>query len=397
MVIARTFEGWEARIRSRGVGRFFSAAFLGFWLCGWAAGEVFVLGVLVTGAWTLLTGQPLHPSMPKVEGVAALPVGGFLLLWLTLWTFGGWAAGQTFLRALWGEDRIIARTDGLRVIRRAGPFHRTLNLPRDQLRRLYRTPGQRSLQRNLMVDTTQGARQLTDLATPQELDQLETELTRELGLRPSTTVELPAGWEEITAPEGGTALVESPAKRRRHSLIVSTITTVLFFATLGLASGGHFIPATILAGLAVLFGWGAVRLLFGRHEWRWSGNGLRLDWRFRGQVRTVFEGVSLELGVSADSDNDDWHELDVFATPPPECGLATKGRRRKTIAKTLRDPTVPRRLGEWLAQRSGLPLNDRTTAAAIGVNVEEMRRKLEASGRLGAFIARLLPPTPPKR
>ena len=31
----------EVRLRPQGVGRYFGAAFLAFWLCGWAAGEVF--------------------------------------------------------------------------------------------------------------------------------------------------------------------------------------------------------------------------------------------------------------------------------------------------------------------------------------------------------------------
>jgi len=38
--------GWQVTLRARGVSRFFLAAFLGAWLCGWAAGEYFALGLL---------------------------------------------------------------------------------------------------------------------------------------------------------------------------------------------------------------------------------------------------------------------------------------------------------------------------------------------------------------
>ncbi|MBK8475185.1 MAG: hypothetical protein IPL39_02435 [Opitutaceae bacterium] len=392
MQTTRTFEGLEIRLTSRGMGRYFSAAFLAFWLCGWAAGEFFALAFLIGTAWLTITGQPLHPSMPKIDGGATLPVAGFLLVWLTLWTFGGWAAGQAFLRLLWGEDRLVARPDGLRVIRRAGPFRRTREIPRNEIRQLYRTPG-RGLQRTLMADTEHGAVKLTEFASGAELDQLEAELTRELGLRPSTTAALPAGWEETTLPEGGPALIESPAKRRRQALLVSTITAALTVAACAIASGGHFAVGAVLGGLAFLFGWGALRLLFGRHEWRWTRERLHLDWRFGGKVRPVFEGVSLELDLASDSDNDSWYELKLFATPPPEPGLALKARHHKSIARTLRDPLVPRALGEWLSRRSGLPLLDRTTASAKSEQFEQMRQHLAASGKLGSWVAKLLPPS----
>src|SRR4051812_3547605 len=62
--------------------RWFPAAFLGFWLCGWAAGEASVATALVGmlfGAW----------PMPGPMGWIA-PL--FLLGWLGGWTVGGVAA-----------------------------------------------------------------------------------------------------------------------------------------------------------------------------------------------------------------------------------------------------------------------------------------------------------------
>lgn len=184
MQIERTFEGWEARIRSHGAARFLPAAFLGFWLCGWAFGEVVVLAILVGFFWSAAGGGTLHPSLPTLaSGAAALPVVGFLLLWVTFWTFGGLAAATAFLRLLWGEDRIVVRGDLVRVTRRAAIFSRTREIPRAGLRGLHRRPGRNSPP-TLMLDTATKPVALTSLADAAELDQLEQELARELRLAP---------------------------------------------------------------------------------------------------------------------------------------------------------------------------------------------------------------------
>ncbi|MBK8475793.1 MAG: hypothetical protein IPL39_05625 [Opitutaceae bacterium] len=392
MLIERTFDGWEARLRARGLARYFGAAFLSFWLCGWAAGEVFALAGLVGITWQAATGQPIHSSMPSIGNPAtALPIAGFLLLWLALWTFGGITACWAFLRMLLAEDQLLVRADSLTVIRRAGPVHRTQQLPRDSIRRFYRIPGT-GLRRKLMAEATIGAVQITELATVEELDRLEPELIRELGLKPVTTTALPPGWEQIPVPEGGTALVESPAKRRRNAIAVAVLASLGLLLALWSAGAGHLPAALFLGGLTVFAGWAAWRMLLGRYEWRWSGGGFRLDWRSGGTVRTVFKGVSLELGVTSDSDSDDWYELAVFETPPPKSGLPTKCRKHKYIARTMRDPLVPRALGEWLAREAGQPLLDNATSAALSERTEELRKHLEASGKLGSWIAKMIPP-----
>ena len=60
-------EGLEFRLRPGGPGRWFKAAFLGVWLCGWAAGEAFALWALVIGARALLTGEPPKPGAAPLE------------------------------------------------------------------------------------------------------------------------------------------------------------------------------------------------------------------------------------------------------------------------------------------------------------------------------------------
>ncbi len=73
------------------------AAFLGFWLCGWAVGEVSVLGMLMRGQ--------------------AGPGGFFMLAWLGGWTIGGGMALYAWLRMVLGKERIRLRPDALVVFR----------------------------------------------------------------------------------------------------------------------------------------------------------------------------------------------------------------------------------------------------------------------------------------
>ena len=69
------------------VGRWATAAFLGFWLCGWFAGEVAALGMLATMVAGILRDG---------GGAIAWGVGLFLLIWLAGWTTGGFWAARAF-------------------------------------------------------------------------------------------------------------------------------------------------------------------------------------------------------------------------------------------------------------------------------------------------------------
>ena len=69
----------------------------------------------------------------------AVAAGVFLLFWLTLWTFGGIAAGCELLRLLFGRDRFLANYDGLKVERSFGLFRSVKRFPRAQIRRFFRT------------------------------------------------------------------------------------------------------------------------------------------------------------------------------------------------------------------------------------------------------------------
>ncbi len=66
---------WRARVGA--YARYFSAVFIGFWLCGWAAGWFFAAGRLLAGDQNL-----------------------FLIGWLGAWTVGGGAVIWTFWRLI---------------------------------------------------------------------------------------------------------------------------------------------------------------------------------------------------------------------------------------------------------------------------------------------------------
>ncbi len=393
LVTEQTFEGWQARIRPEGAVRFIGAAFLAFWLCGWAVGEVCVLGVLIGGLWTLVSGTPPHPHFAIAQDTAVWPIAGFLLLWLILWTYGGVTAGWTMLRLLWGEDRITLRADGLRLDRRATPLRRMRELRGDEIRYFYRVRP-KGAQYQLFANTARGPVLVTDLASAADLDPLEQALARELRLQPERARELPSGWEQIPIPEGGTALVESSARRRRFGLVVGFCACLLAVSALWGATARQ--PVALGAGAlgAGLLGWGAARLLFGRHEWQLAGSRLRLAWRFRGQARTLCEGDRLQLSVVTDSDNDDSYRLELL----PVRGPAATAPRPRCIVSAPHTPAVPLALVEWLTHETGLQFENRIpTQVQKDEQYAAMRRKLEASGQFGRWMAKLLPSRRPER
>src|SRR5262245_39794330 len=141
----RTTDGYLVRLRPHGFGRYFTAAFLTVWLCGWAAGEAFALWFLGNGIAALITGEPPQGSPVPLQAGVALGIGAFLLFWLTFWTIGGIAAGSEWLRLLWGEDRILANGPSIRVTHARGPFRSSKEYTRDIIRGVLLTPRYQAL------------------------------------------------------------------------------------------------------------------------------------------------------------------------------------------------------------------------------------------------------------
>jgi hypothetical protein len=88
----------------------FTILFLGFWLLGWAFGEVTAAAALVCHGAGVDCG-PFQPTGP--EGGASL----FLLIWLLAWTVGGVAALAAWLWVAFGRE-IVTVTDRAVTVRR---------------------------------------------------------------------------------------------------------------------------------------------------------------------------------------------------------------------------------------------------------------------------------------
>jgi hypothetical protein len=397
MTVVRTPDGLLASLKPGGLGRFFSSAFLIFWLCGWAAGEFFAFWLLGNGLVALMSGAPLAPGRAPLPPGLTLAAGGFLLLWITLWTVGGVAAIAEVLRLLWGEDRLLVREARLRLERWRGPFRSSREFPRDAILRIFVAPRGGAL----ALEAARERIVLSTLGTVSEREEAARALRTELALIDSEreSAVLPKGWEEIVTPEGDRALVPDLGIRRKQALVLGVVT--LLFAVIAVVllreSWGFpaLLPSVVLIALAMIgLGWGTAWLARGRMEWRVANGRLHLRRRFGGTVRDVFEAERLEVVVTTDSDGDEWCSLYAVRGPietsPVQYRAPTAGTGRKRIAAAMNDPTVPLRLGAWLARAGNVPLADRTTKSAREKEVVVVREQLAASGRFGRFVVRLL-------
>lgn len=95
----------------------FIAAFLGFWLMGWATGEISVIKQLISG---------------KAPPGALI----FMGIWLIFWTIGGAAALAFFFFVLAGKEIITADGINLRISYGIGPLALGKNYPRTEIKAL---------------------------------------------------------------------------------------------------------------------------------------------------------------------------------------------------------------------------------------------------------------------
>jgi hypothetical protein len=372
--------GREFDLAPRGFGRFFGAGFLSVWLCGWAAGETFAVWMLYAGARTLVTGEPLGSGQHPLQPGVTLAMGSFLLFWLSLWTLGGVAAIRELLKLTVQRDRVIVGSAGLLIMRSFGPFTRRTEIPRDALRRIYLTIPRGEL----AARTATGTVVLSSLGTPAERTEAERALRDEFRLDDGEgPVALPEGWSEIVDPEGRVAIVADPAARRLRARVATVL--ALTASAVAVLVVCEVLKNTNLIGIAVLacavglgLSWGAVRLALGRDEWTIESGRATLRRRFGANARDVFEGVALELTRTNDSRGAAEYTLSA---------LAADTTRRRTIARVLHDPTMPRMLGRFLSERAGLELADRSTAEARRVDIEQMLDQLRRSGKFGRLAA----------
>lgn len=408
MIGARTGEGWQARMRPRGIGRFFPAAFLSFWLCGWAAGEAFALWMLFRGLKALLTGDPGGGELP-VPVPFILPMGAFLIFWLAVWTVGGITAMGELLRLTWSEDRIVAGPGGITLHTSRGPFRKRVEIPRDEIREVI--PSARGSA--LAVVTPRSTIVLTRNGSAAEREEVAAMLRSELGLRdqtpgasltwnpgmaPMELTGLPSGWEDAISPEGERILMRSAKSRATGARVVGVIalgmaTLAAFVVRKALGSFALTPPAVIMTAFAVGLAWLTFWLAMARSEWKIGSGRIVLRQRFRSTVRDVFEADRLELTFSSDSDGDERFALMALKGASASItgsAFFTDPKCRRLVDSSLRDPAGLRRLGAWLAQSAGIPFDDRTGAASRQADIAALTAQLNLSGPLGRFAAKLV-------
>jgi hypothetical protein len=348
-VSAISLDGLSASLRPSGIGRYFAAAFLLFWLGGWAMGEIFALGflaLLVRSVAGSILGMPWPlPGGEWIAGGAAGFVFLFLLLWLTLWTFGGVAAITELLRSLAGEDLVSMQGSVVELARRAGPFRRVRSIERSHIHRVRL----RRRDKAVVIDTPKGTELVTQYGTPDERQAMVEWLRSRLSLSERDTlldpVAAPPGW--TMSIEGGTAvLTRADAQSRRiGSLIMWAIVAFMGLIWYGAAATSPA-GAVVAAVLTVLVTFGAAWVTWSHREWRVRHGELTVHTRLLlwNRERT-FRSARLEVALSTDSDNDDHYRLTV---------IDADGKRQ--IASEMNDHAETVDLARWLSARTGFPL-----------------------------------------
>jgi hypothetical protein len=384
-------------LRPHGSGRFFAASFLGLWLCGWLAGECFALWLLANAMVSLMSGADSGPVHLK-QG-PAVAIGGFVLLWLTVWTIGGIAAMTEFFRLICGEDRVSAESGGLTIERSRGPFHSQREIPRERLRRLLLT-GRDAL----AVETSAGLVEISRLGTMEERQAALESLTAQLKLpeiEPSAlAATLPKGWEEIITPEGERAVVPDRGLRRKRARIVGALAAVLAGGTIAVMGQIAETPGIVAFAIQLALGTvaatiAAIWLGRGRMEWRIGSGVVTQRRRFGSGVKDVFEARGFELLLANDRNgNAEWYALDAVAdavaASAPSIMTPLPGKKRKRITSVARDSMIPRQLGAYLARSGNVPFMDRTTPEARAADLALLTQKLGGRGPLGRLAVRLV-------
>jgi hypothetical protein len=350
-----------------GWGRYIEVVFLAVWLAGWLVGEcvmVIVFGGMLAGMFAAAFGITLSfASRMTPDGSAPFFVL-FMLVFLTLWTIGGIAAGTAFLRTLAGRDSVSVSPAGLELEWRAGPFRRRRTLAHGTIHRvrigLKNEP--------VIADTASGSVDITDLGTPDERRALHDWLHKHLVLPDEAEARrldaevAPPGWE--VEVEGMEARLSWPARRYRRfqAGILWAVAAMLFTGCLpaflpldpdGMLGsprpGADPTPLYIGAGiLSLLVAMWATWTMWGRAEWvaipgRLTRRRRFASWQSAGQS---FENATLDLRHTFDSDGDDRFELRIRNE--------TTHRR---IASSLHDEADEVRLAEWLSARTRFPID----------------------------------------
>lgn len=368
MLERESFEsGWQVSLRPKGAGRFLGAAFMGFWLCGWAVGEVFAGGTLLAGLRDLFAPDLAVPWLPHMKNAAPenpWPVLAFLSFWLTFWTFGGLMAMNEFVRSLAGVDHVRWDHEGLEVLRRAGPFASRRRIAWSETTELHTQRRGR-----IVAHTRKGLSTVTGFGSAEERRELAGFLEAawrearggESEARLATT-STPAGWVAERGDDGREILASHAGNRRVGGIVLGVIALGLGLAAASFTRAGGpgaWIGVGVFGVLALFAMTGVAWLVLGRVEIRPGPGSLQRVKRFLGRdwSREV-SPARLRLENGRDSDGDERWEL-VASGPGGRLSLATE----------LHAPGSARHMGLWLAQRMNVELE-----GLPGAEREEGRR-----------------------
>lgn len=312
---------------------------------------------------------------------------------------------RELLRLMWAEDRVWLDNEFLCVSKRLGPFTKTRQLARDQIRRVFICPGG-SGATALMTQLDNGSVTLADLGTPEDRANAAIQLRTALGLDNTESsvspASLPDAWQEIMDLHGHILLVPNLKTRRTQALIVSVITILAWTGTVLLAwhsqRDPNLLVATIMVAVATV--WITKQALWlhrGRNEWRIEKGRLIYQRRNGDQVKQQLEARALELVEWNDSDNDRWYELKAVALSLPShtthmpFSKPQAAPKERKIDRSIHDPTGPRSLGHWLSNRARIPFHDRVPDdARRRAETAKTLDQLARSGKLGHLLARWL-------
>ena len=347
-------DGWRASLRSTGVLRYFTAAFLGGWLCAWAFGEYFAFTLIASAVRAWLGPDVLSGWLPG--GVGKLPPPGalpfffaFITLWLTMWTFGGFMALSQMLTMLFGRELIRWGPDGLDIERIAVfPVSASKLAPHEITR--FRTSRQ-----GLVADRNGRVTRVAQLGTAADREELRTTLEAWRATFAPAQVTAPGqspapGWVVALDEVGALALEQDP--RSRHTMGAVLMAFAMGFIGVAAAVSQTAHGAALVVGMLMLGGPGLVCLyaatwLLAVRESLRPRSGT-LERRRTGFGRTwsrEFTPLGLELRAGAESEDGARWTL-----------VLTGGGKEQVLASAIGSPEPPLSLGQWFADRTGVEL-----------------------------------------
>ena len=366
--MVRSVDGgrWTATFRPGRRVRLFGTSFLALWLCVWAAGEAFALGILlaslgVRGGRHILStltswGASVAPELAHRTAWRAIPgpqnagplALAFIESWLAIWTLAGAMAAYQGVRLLTSEDRVAWDGAGVEILRRIGPFRARRSWRADQVEHLSLSRRDRAL----LLHTPRATHAITRWGSKAERAAVRDEIRKVLGSRARAAgPDVPAGWAFSPAAEGAALLVRDPVARRVRAAAAWWGTVVLAAAAWFAWSRGYLVGSPGLAGdvgaLLALLGLGAC---VAGSAWLSLG-GTRIIVRkgaieFRpgplaGRSAAILEKVTLFVEHTTDDDGDDWFELQ-----------ARSGQQRRTIDRRMNESRKVLQLARWIAEKS---------------------------------------------